>query len=111
MPPFALLLGAIVIEVIATSSLKLSEGFTKPLPTIVSLVGYGIAFYLLSLTLKHIPVGVSYAIWSGLGTFGIVVIGILFWNESLDAPRVLGIVLIIVGVVVLNVFSPASNPA
>ncbi len=111
MPSFALLLSAIVIEVIATSSLKLSEGFTKPLPTIVSLVGYGIAFYLLSLTLKHIPVGVSYAIWSGLGTFGIVVIGILFWNESLDAPRMIGIVLIIVGVVVLNVFSPASNSA
>ncbi|GEM45182.1 DMT family transporter [Deinococcus cellulosilyticus] len=98
---------AIFAEIIGTSALKASDGFTKWLPSTLVVVGYATAFYLLSLSLKNISIGTAYAIWSGLGTAGIVLIGTLFLKESLDLPKVLGIALIIAGVVVLNVFSKA----
>jgi small multidrug resistance pump len=96
---------AIVSEVIATSALKSSEGFTRLWPSVVVAVGYGAAFYLLSLTLRAIPVGVAYAVWSGIGIVLVSVIAWLLFDQRLDAPALLGITLILAGVVVLNVFS------
>lgn len=96
---------AIVSEVIATSSLKAAEGFTRLWPSLVVIVGYLLAFYFLSLTLKTIPVGIAYAIWSGAGVVLIAVSGWLFLRQSLDLPAVTGLFLIIAGVVIINVFS------
>jgi len=96
---------AIVSEVIATSFLKSAEGFTRLWPSLVVVVGYLLAFYLLSLTLKTIPVGVAYAIWSGVGIVLIAISGWLFLGQSLDTPALTGLALIIAGVAVINVFS------
>ncbi|MEH6356938.1 MAG: SMR family transporter [Marinobacter sp.] len=96
---------AIIAEVIATSSLKSSEGFTKVLPSVMVVIGYGVAFYFLSLTLKTIPVGIAYAIWSGSGIVLISLIGWLALGQKLDMASVLGMGLIVAGVVVINVFS------
>lgn len=100
---------AIVLEVIATSALKASDGFTKLWPSVVVVVGYAAAFYLLSLTLRTMPVGVVYAVWSGVGVVLITLMGWLVFKQSLDAPALLGIGLIASGVVVLNVFSKAVS--
>jgi len=99
---------AIIAEVIATSSLKSSEGFTKVLPSVVVVIGYGVAFYFLSLTLKTIPVGIAYAIWSGSGIVLISLIGWLVLGQKLDMASVFGMGLIVAGVVVINVFSNAT---
>lgn len=96
---------AIVSEVMATSALKASAGFTRPLPSLVVVVGYGVAFYFLSLTLKTVPVGVAYAIWSGAGVALIALVGWAFLGQRLDAPAIIGLALIVAGVVVINVFS------
>ena len=96
---------AVAAEVIATSALKASDGFTRLLPSLVVVVGYGIAFYFLSLVLKTVPVGVAYAIWSGAG---IVLIGLIGWlalKQPLDLPAMLGMGLIIAGVAVIQLFS------
>ena len=105
MQPWIYLAVAIVSEVIATSFLKTAEGFTRLWPSLVVVVGYMLAFYLLSLTLKTIPVGVAYAIWSGAGIVLIALSGWLFLGQSLDTPALIGLVLIIAGVAVINVFS------
>jgi multidrug transporter EmrE-like cation transporter len=110
MHPMLLLFLAIISEVVGTTALKYSEGFTKVAPSGVVIVGYGLAFYLLSLSLKQIPLGTAYAIWSGVGTAATAVIGVLLWREVVDLPRVAGILLIIGGVVLLNAFSaPAAH--
>ena len=96
---------AIVAEVIATSALKSAEGFTRLAPSLVVLVGYITAFYFLSLTLKTIPVGLAYAIWSGVGIVLIALIGWLVLGQPLDIPALIGIGLIIAGVIVINGFS------
>lgn len=96
---------AIVSEVIATSCLKASEGFTRLWPSLVVIAGYMLAFYLLSLTLKTIPVGVAYAIWSGAGLVLIALSGWFFFGQSLDIPAVVGLILIVAGIVVINIFS------
>ncbi len=96
---------AIISEVIATSFLKAAEGFTRLWPSLVVVIGYLLAFYLLSLTLRTIPVGVAYAIWSGVGIVLIALSGWLFLGQSLDLPALIGLALIIVGVVVINFFS------
>jgi small multidrug resistance pump len=96
---------AIVAEVIATSALKASEGFTRPLPLLLTVVGYAVAFYFLALTLRTVPVGIAYAIWSGLGIVLISLIGVLWFRQSLDAPAIAGLILIVAGVVVINAFS------
>ncbi|MCC7633779.1 EmrE family multidrug efflux SMR transporter [Stenotrophomonas rhizophila] len=104
-----LLLGlAIVFEVIATSLLKASEGFTRLWPSIGTVVGYAAAFYLLALTLKSIPTGVAYAIWSGVGIVLISVIGWVVFKQKLDAPALLGMGLIVAGVAVINLFSKSA---
>ncbi|AEG31154.1 DMT family transporter [Thiomicrospira cyclica] len=100
---------AIVSEVIGTSALKMSDGFTKFWPSMVVVIGYGLAFYLLSLTLRQIPVGVAYAIWAGAGIALITLIGWVVFKQSLDLAAVLGIALIISGVVVLQVFSKVGG--
>jgi small multidrug resistance pump len=99
---------AIVAEVIGTSALKAAEGFTRPLPSLVVVVGYGTAFYFLSLALKTIPVGIAYAIWSGVGVALITLIGWLLFKQRLDAPALLGLALIVAGVVVIHFFSGAA---
>lgn len=96
---------AIVSEVIATSFLKSAEGFTRLWPSLIVVIGYLLAFYLLSLTLKTIPVGVAYAIWSGVGIVLIALSGWLFLGQLLDTPALIGLTLIIAGVAVINVFS------
>ncbi len=103
--PWLYLAVAIVSEVIATSALKASNEFTRLWPSVVVVAGYVSAFYFLSLTLKTIPVGVAYAVWSGVG---IVLIALIAWGlygQTLDLPAIAGMGLIIAGVVVLNVFS------
>ena len=105
MQNWILLAIAIVSEVIATSYLKSTEGFTRLWPSLVVVVGYLLAFYLLSLTLKTIPVGIAYAIWSGVGIVLIALSGWLFLGQSLDIPAVIGLTLIIAGVAVINIFS------
>jgi small multidrug resistance pump len=108
MHPYLLLAGAICSELIGTTALKLSEGFSNPLPSVAVVVGYGLAFYLLSLTLEELPVGVVYATWAALGIVGIAAIGVVAFDESLDGPAVIGILLILGGVFVLNVVSETA---
>ena len=96
---------AILTEVIATTALKASDGFSNSLPSTVVVVGYGISFYCLAVVLRTMPVGIAYAIWSGLGIVLISLAGLLFYNQKLDFPSLLGMSLIIIGVVVINVFS------
>jgi len=96
---------AIVAEVVATSSLKASAEFTKLVPTVVVVVGYGIAFYLLTLVLRSIPVGVTYALWSGLGIVLVAIVGAIAYREVPDTAAIMGMGLIIAGVVIINVFS------
>ncbi|ENV09032.1 MULTISPECIES: multidrug efflux SMR transporter [Acinetobacter] len=100
---------AITAEVIATSALKSSEGFTKPVASIVVVVGYVIAFYCLSLTLKTIPVGVAYAIWSGVGIVLITTVAWFVFDQKLDVWGIIGIVLIMSGVLILNLLSKTSS--
>ena len=99
---------AIAAEVVATSALKASEGFTRLWASIVVVVGYAVAIYFLSLVLKAIPVGVAYAIWSGLGIVLITLVAWLMHGQRIDLPGLLGMGLIVAGVVVLNVFSKTS---
>lgn len=99
---------AIVAEVVATTALKASEGFTRLWPTVTVVVGYGLAFYLLALVLRSIPVGIAYALWAGLGIVLVTVAGILFYGEKPDLPALLGIAMIIGGVSVIQLFSTVS---
>ena len=99
---------AIAAEVVGTSSLKASAGFTKLGPSLMVLAGYGVAFLFLSLTLERIPVGVGYAIWSGAGVTLIALIGWLVYGEKLDPAAIAGMALIVDGVVVLNLFSKTA---
>lgn len=96
---------AIVAEVIATSALKASDEFSRLWPSVLVVIGYGIAFYFLTLTLRTLPVGIAYAIWSGLGIVLVSTIGWLLFGQRLDLPAILGMGLIIAGVAVINVFS------
>ena len=98
-----LLLAAIASEVVGTAALKLSEGFTQVIPSIVVVVGYGLSFYLLALILKQsVPIGLIYAIWAGLGTVGISAVGVLVWHDRLNFWSITGMILVITGVVILN---------
>ena len=100
---------AIVSETIATSALKASDGFTRLWPSVAVVAGYGIAFYFLSLTLRTIPVGVAYAVWSGVGIMLISLVGWIVYGQKLDAAALAGMALIVAGVVVMNVFSKAAT--
>lgn len=96
---------AVVAEVIATSALKVSDGFTRAMPSAIVVLGYAVAFYFLALTLRTIPVGVAYAVWSGVGIVLISLVGWLGFGQKLDGAAYAGIALIAAGVLVLNVFS------
>lgn len=99
---------AIAAEVTATSFLKASAGFTKWLPSLVTVVGYCVSFYFLSLTLAFIPTGIAYAIWSGIGIVLISLLGWIFFGQTLDAAAIAGMGLIIAGVAVINLFSKSA---
>ena len=107
--PYVYLALSIVAEVIATSSLKASDGFTKLWPSVIVVVGYGVAFHFLALTLKTIPIGVAYAIWAGAGGSLVAVVGWVLFGQKLDAPAILGMALIVTGVVIMQVFSKAAG--
>lgn len=108
MQAYAILALAILFEVAATSLLKVSRGFTILWPTLGAVGGYIIATFLLSLTLDVIPTGVAYAIWAGVGIVLISLVGWFAFEQRLDLPALLGILLIIAGVFVINVFSTSS---
>lgn len=99
---------AIIFEIIATSALKKSEQFTQLIPSIITIVGYFAAFYFLSFAIRTIPVGIAYAIWSGVGIVLITIIGAIFFKQIPDLPAIIGLALIMIGVVVINVFSKTT---
>lgn len=109
MKSFLILLVAIVFETVATSCLNKSEQFTKLLPSVVSILCYAASFYCLSVVLKTMPVGIAYAIWSGVGIVLIALIGFFVFRQHLDFPAMLGLALIIAGVIVINVFSKSVS--
>jgi len=99
---------AVLSEVIATTALKFSEGFTKLVPSVLVVIGYGLSFYLLSLSLKVIPLGTAYAMWAGIGIVLTVIAGMILWREPLDWARGLGILLIMLGIIIINLFSKSA---
>lgn len=109
MNPYVLLGGAIALEVVATTAMKSSDGFTKLVPSAICAIGYCISFYLLSQTLKTVPTGIAYAIWSGVGIVLISVIAWLFHGQKLDAGAMLGMAMIVGGVMVINLFSKSAT--
>lgn len=108
MKNYLFLAAAILCETIGTSFLKKTEQFSKPVPTIIFIVAMAASFYLLSFALKGIPIGIAYAIWSAVGIVLISLVGYFVYKQSLDFPAILGIALIVVGVVVINLFSKSS---
>jgi len=100
---------AIAAEVIATSALRAAEGFTVLWPSLIAVIGYVVAFYFLSLTLKTMPVGVAYAIWSGVGIVVVSIVALVLYKQVLDLPAILGMGLILAGVVVINLFSKTTG--
>jgi len=106
---FLFLALAIVAEVVATSALKASEGFTRLWPSVTVVIGYGLAFYLLGLVLRSMPVGIAYAFWAGLGIVLVTLVGILVYGEKPDLPALLGLGMIVGGVVVIQVFSSVAS--
>jgi len=105
---YLILFLAIAAEVVATSALKACENFTRLVPSAMVVAGYAIAFTCLSMTLKTLPLGVAYAIWSGVGTALVAVVGWLVYKQQLDLPAVAGIALIITGTIILNLFSKVA---
>lgn len=105
MKAWLLLMGAIIAEVTATTALRASDGLSRLGPTLIVIVGYSISFYLLSLTLRTIPMGIAYAIWSGIGLVLITLSARLFFGQELDAPALIGMGFILVGIVIMNLFS------
>jgi small multidrug resistance pump len=103
--PYLLLTAAIFAEVIATSALKASNAFTVLLPSAVAVIGYCVSFYLLALVLRSIPVGIAYAIWSGIGIVAVNIIAGIFYDQTPHLAAIIGMGLIIVGTVVINLFS------
>lgn len=100
---------AIICEIIATSALKKSEEFSKLIPSIITIVGYCGAFYFLSFAIRTIPIGIAYAIWSGVGIVLITIIGAVFFKQIPDLPAIIGLSLILIGVTVINVFSKTTG--
>ena len=109
MNPWILLGGSIGLEIIATNLLKLSDGFTKPIPTASALLIYALSFYLVSIVFRTLPVGLVYAVWSGVGIILTAIVAYFAFGQKLDTPAMLGIGLIISGVLVINLFSATSH--
>lgn len=106
-----LLAAAIVAEIIATTLLKVSVGFTKPLPSIGTVLGYVLSFYLLSLVLKYVPLSVAYAIWAAAGTIAIAIVGVVLFSEKLTAVQIAGILVTAAGVAMINLGAGTTTPA
>lgn len=106
--PYVYLLVAIAAEMFATTILKDTNGFTVVIPTLKVLLGYGVAFYMLSLCVQTLPTGVIYAIWSGVGIVGIAILAYFVHHQALDLPAILGILLIVTGVLVIKIFSKTA---
>ncbi|MCH7386015.1 SMR family transporter [Acinetobacter modestus] len=100
---------AIIAEVIATSALKSSQGFSVLIPSIITILGYAVALFFLSLTLKTMPVGIAYAIWSGAGIVLISTVGWIFFKQHLDLAAIIGLGLMLAGIIVINVFSNSTH--
>lgn len=100
---------AICAEVIATVSMKAVKGFSTPLPLILVIVGYGIAFWMLTLVVRSVPVGVAYAVWAGMGIVMVSVAALFIYGQKLDVPAMLGMALIVLGVVVIQLFSKTAG--
>ena len=96
---------AILTEIVATSMLKASEEFTKLVPSVIVLIGYGISFYFMSLSLRTFPIGITYAVWSGIGIVALAIVGAVFYKEIPDLPAIIGMGLIAAGVIVIHLFS------
>lgn len=105
---FITLIVAVIFETIGTTALQASQQFTKPLPSLIVVISYAAAFYLLALTLKHMPVGIMYAIWSGSGIVLIALIGWVVFRQTLDLPAILGMTLILAGIVIIQLFSKTA---
>lgn len=106
--PLVSLFIAIIAEVLATTALKSSNGLSRLLPSLAVILGYGVSFYFLSITLKSVPTGIAYALWSGIGIILISLLGWYVHKQSLDLPALLGLALIIAGVMVINFFSNST---
>ncbi len=98
---------AILSEIVATSALKSSDGFSRLVPAAIAVAGYSVSFYFLSLALRSIPLGIAYALWSGIGIVLLAAIGWIWYRQSLDAPAILGLGLILAGILVIKLFSRA----
>lgn len=107
--PYVYLLIAIISEVIATTSLKASESFTKLIPSVAVVLGYAVSFFLLSLVLKSLPLGITYATWAGLGIVLVALGGYLFFGQKLDLYAILGMTLIVAGVFTIHLFSKTAG--
>ncbi|GAB4000609.1 SMR family transporter [Spirosoma daeguense] len=103
------LLIAIIAEVVATSALNASNQFTKFIPGLITLIGYGVAFYFLSLTLRSMPIGIVYAAWSGVGIVLVALVGVVVFKQVPDLPAIIGMALIIAGVLVMNLLSKTTG--
>ena len=106
--PYVYLAIAIVAEVIGTTFLRASDGFTNPLPSLATAVGYGFSFYFMAQAIRSLPTGIVYATWSGVGILLIAAIAWVFQGQKLDAPAIIGMALIVAGVVTMNAFSKAA---
>lgn len=109
MKTYVYLLIAIAFEIIGTTALKTSEQFSKLLPSVLVVIGYGTAFYFLSMVMKKMDVGIAYAIWSALGIVILTVIGAVWFKQKPDLPAIIGLSLIVIGVIIINVFSKSAS--
>ncbi|MCI5112923.1 MAG: SMR family transporter [Marivita sp.] len=107
--PYLILMLAVLAETIGTTALQASQQFSRPLPSAIVVVAYGAAFYLLAIALKTFPVGIAYAMWSGMGIVFIAIIGFAVFGQRLDWPAILGIALIMAGIIVINLFSNTAT--
>ena len=106
---YIVLLCAVAAETIGTAALQASQQFSKPLPSVVVVISYAISFYLLALALRSIPLGIAYALWSGLGIVFITCIGFLVYGQKLDLPAILGLGMILSGIIVIHLFSSSAT--
>jgi small multidrug resistance pump len=107
--PYVILMLAVLAETIGTTALQASQQFSRPLPSAIVVVAYGVAFYLLAIALKTFPVGIAYAMWSGMGIVFIAIIGFAVFGQKLDLAAILGIALIMAGIIVINLFSGTAT--
>ena len=106
---FLYLIIAIVAEVIATSAMKASDGFSQLSASIITVIGYAAAIYFLSLTMKTIPVGITYALWSGAGIILVSLVGFFYYKQHLDLAAVIGLVFMIIGILIIHLFSKSTE--